>query len=52
MIMKQGNSLSHNLRTLVIDPQGRLYHQYNDNLWTADQLAKSVLAAAKVPPKR
>jgi protein SCO1/2 len=52
MIMKQGNSLSHNLRTLVIDPQGRLYHQYNDNLWTADQLAQSVIAAAKVPAKK
>jgi cytochrome oxidase Cu insertion factor (SCO1/SenC/PrrC family) len=50
--MKQGNSLSHNLRTLVIDPQGRLYRQYNDNLWTADQLAQTVTAAASRTVKK
>jgi protein SCO1/2 len=47
LIMRQGESLSHNLRTLVLDPHGRLAHQFNDNRWTPRQLADAMIAAAK-----
>jgi protein SCO1/2 len=46
MIMRQGSSISHNVRTVVIDPQGRLYCQFNDNLWTPAQLAGAIEGAA------
>ena len=39
MIMNQGNSMAHNLRTIVIDSHGRVFHQFNDNSWTSTQLA-------------
>jgi protein SCO1/2 len=47
VLMRQDNNISHNLRTVVIDPQGRLFHQFNDNLWTSRQLADTVADAAK-----
>ena len=52
VIMRQNSNLSHNLRTVVIDPQGRLYRQFNDNLWTARQLADAVQAAARLRAPR
>jgi protein SCO1/2 len=47
MVMRQGDNLSHNLRTVVLDPQGRIYRQFNGNQWTAQQLAEALLAAAR-----
>ncbi len=49
MIMGQDATLSHNLRTVVMDAQGRLYHQFNDNLWKAQDLADTMLNAAHLP---
>ncbi len=49
MIMGQDASTSHNLRTVVVDPQGRLYRQFNDNLWTPQQLADAIREAAHPP---
>jgi protein SCO1/2 len=49
MIMGQGGNTTHNLRTVVVDPQGRLYRQFNDNLWTPPQLADAILEAARLP---
>ena len=46
VIMRQESNISHNLRTIVIDPQGRLYRQFNDNLWTPQQLADALSEAA------
>jgi len=46
MVMRQGDNISHNLRTVVIDPQGRIYRQFNGNEWTAQQLADALMAAA------
>jgi protein SCO1/2 len=40
MIMRQNGGIAHNLRTVVLDPQGRIYHQFNDNQWTPEQLAQ------------
>ncbi len=47
MVMRQGNNISHNLRTVVLDPQGRIYRQFNGNQWTAQQLANALLEAAR-----
>ena len=48
MIMGEDGNISHNLRTVVIDPQGRLYRQFNDNLWTPRQLADAILEASRL----
>ncbi len=52
MVMGQDAGISHNLRTVVVDPQGRLYCQFNDNLWTPRQLADAILAAAHAPASK
>jgi protein SCO1 len=46
MVMRQGNNISHNLRTVVIDPAGRIYRQFNGNDWTSQQLADALMEAA------
>ena len=46
MIMGQDANITHNLRTVVIDPQGRLYCQFNDNLWSPQQLVTAISKAA------
>ena len=48
MVMRQGNSISHNLRTIVLDPQGRIYRQFNGNQWSAKELAETMLQAARL----
>jgi len=52
IIMAQGTNLTHNLRTVVMDPEGRLYRQFNDNLWTPRQLADAMLEASRSPAKK
>ena len=49
MIMGQDATLSHNLRTVVMDTQGRLYRQFNDNQWKAQDLANAILEAVRLP---
>jgi protein SCO1/2 len=46
MVMHQGGSISHNLRTVVIDPQGRITAQFDGNTWTPQQLADALRRAA------
>lgn len=48
-VMNQGSSMAHNLRTVVIDPNGRVFHQFNDNSWTPAQLADVMQEALKQP---
>lgn len=43
---EEGGSIAHNLRTVVLDPQGRITEQFNGNLWTAEELATALQAAA------
>ena len=43
---KEGDSISHNVRTIVIDAQGRLRRVFSDTKWTADDLATELIAAA------
>lgn len=46
MVVRQGTSISHNLRTVVLDTQGRIYRQFDGNQWTPQQLAEAMIAAA------
>jgi protein SCO1/2 len=48
MVMREdGNIMSHNLRTVVLDPQGKIFRQLDGNQWTPQQLADAILAAAR-----
>jgi protein SCO1/2 len=46
MVIPQGNAISHNLRTVVVDPRGRIYRQFDGNQWTPQELADAILKAA------
>lgn len=48
MVMRQGTSISHNMRTVVLDPQGRIYRQFDGNEWTPQQLSNAMLEAARM----
>jgi len=48
MVMREGDSImSHNLRTVVLDPQGRIFRQLDGNQWMPQQLADAILQAAR-----
>jgi protein SCO1 len=48
IIMRDGESImSHNLRTVVLDPQGRIFRQLDGNQWTPRELADAILEAAR-----
>jgi protein SCO1/2 len=44
---REGGTLSHNMRTVVIDPQGRIARQFDGNEWTAKELVDAITAAAE-----
>jgi protein SCO1/2 len=41
--------VTHNLRTVVIDPEGRVRKIFTDNKWTSDDLVAEMLKAAAKP---
>lgn len=41
-----GGSISHNLRTVVLDTRGRIARQFDGNQWTPEQLAEALAQAA------
>ena len=43
----EGGSFVHNLRTVVIDPKGRIYRQFDGNKWKAAELAQALAEAAQ-----
>lgn len=47
MVVHQGSSISHNLRTIVLDTHGRIYRQFDGNQWTPKDLANAVLNASR-----
>jgi len=49
MIMRQNGSITHNLRTIVLDSQGRIHRLFDGNTWTPEQLAAALLEAARQP---
>jgi protein SCO1/2 len=44
---RANGSVSHNLRTVVLDPAGKIVRQLDGNDWTPEQLADAIRAAAK-----
>lgn len=46
--MNDGGSLTHNLRTVVLDPNRRIHRQFTGNQWTAEELAEALVEAARV----
>ena len=46
-----GGSISHNLRTVVVDGAGRIRRQFDGNQWTAEELAQEVVRASRAAAK-
>ena len=44
---REGGSISHNLRTVVLDANGKISHEFDGNSWTPQELADAIRAAAK-----
>jgi cytochrome oxidase Cu insertion factor (SCO1/SenC/PrrC family) len=44
---REGGSISHNLRTVVLDPNGKIFKQFDGNDWTPQQLADATIEAAR-----
>jgi len=47
MVVHDGASITHNLRTVVLDTHGRIYKQFDGNQWTPEDLADAVTGAAR-----
>lgn len=47
MVFRDGSTISHNLRTVVLDPHGRIYREFDGNEWTPTDLADAVTQAAR-----
>jgi protein SCO1/2 len=45
---RENGSITHNLRTVVLDGSGKIFKQFDGNEWTAQQLADAIREAAKV----
>jgi cytochrome oxidase Cu insertion factor (SCO1/SenC/PrrC family) len=45
-VWREGGTWSHNVRTVVLDPAGKIFRQFDDNQWTPQQLAEAIRAAA------
>jgi len=43
---REGGSISHNLRTVVLDVNGKIFKQFDGNAWTASELAAAIREAA------
>ena len=47
---RESGSISHNLRTVVLDPQGRVFKIFPSNEWTPQMLADAMKQAVKAKP--
>ena len=47
IVTRRSGSVAHNLRTVVVDPQGRVHQQFDGNEWSARELANSLVEAAR-----
>lgn len=43
---REGGSISHNVRTVVIDPEGKVQKIIPENKWSSDELVEEILKAA------
>jgi protein SCO1/2 len=52
LFWREGNdfNISHNLRTAVVDAQGRVQKILPENKWTSEDLAQEIVKAAQVKP--
>lgn len=50
MVTREVGGFSHNLRTVVLDPEGRIFRQFDGNDWTAAQLADALVEACRASP--
>lgn len=50
MYYPEGGSILHNLRTVVLDTQGRIHRQFDSNQWKARELAEALREASQVTP--
>lgn len=48
---RSNGSLSHNLRTVVLAANGKIFKQFDGNDWTPQQLANALRDAAKIPAR-
>jgi protein SCO1/2 len=48
-VWRENGVLSHNLRTVVLDPNGKIFKQFDGNDWTPQQLVEAIREAAKSP---
>lgn len=48
---KRDGSYLHNLRTVVLDTEGRIFHTFTTENWSPEELAATLLAAASVPAR-
>jgi protein SCO1/2 len=48
-VVPDGGGFSHNLRTVVIDSEGRIHRQFDGNRWTPAQLADALIEAIHQP---
>lgn len=46
IVKREGDGFSHNLRTVVLDPEGRIRRQFDNNEWTPEELADAMRKAA------
>ena len=46
----ESGGITHNLRTVVVDTQGRVQRVFTDNRWTSDDLAAEIVKAAQAKP--
>jgi protein SCO1/2 len=46
---EQGSIINHNLRTVVIDPTGRVQKVFSGNTWQPEDLIAEIIKAAKAP---
>ena len=47
MVIREAGGFSHNLRTVVLDPAGRIFRQFDGNTWTPAELAEALATAAR-----
>jgi protein SCO1 len=46
----EGETLNHNIRTVVVNAQGRIQSIFSGDSWTSDQLVKELVIAASAQP--
>lgn len=50
-LFKDSGTIFHNLRTVVLDTEGRVYRQLDDNRWSPEDLAQAIREASAVSSK-